>query len=67
MTLERLAADIAALRVDGHESGDPKIALLANLMAARFTLMLDQFAEQTGALNGEMPWLASFRSPPTSP
>jgi hypothetical protein len=65
-TLEKLANNIAALREDGTRSGDAQVEFIAELMASRFALMLDEFAQREGALNGEMPWVESFRNRPTN-
>jgi hypothetical protein len=64
--LENLATNIAALREDGRDSGSAQLEFIANLMADRLTLMLDEFANREGALNGEMPWVRDFRNPPTN-
>ncbi len=64
--LQNLAKNIAALREDGRQSGDAQTEFIADLMAARFTLMMDECAERYGALKGEMPWVRDFRNPPTN-
>jgi hypothetical protein len=64
--LEILADQIATLREFGRLAGDPDVEFQIDQLTIALTDFLDEMAERKGMLTGEMPWVKSFRSPPTN-